>query len=177
MKDSILAVETTVNALIVKIAEIGDQRLTWKILIISEYLEELDGILSVMQHHIDDVVNNLVDAALHRVDAKLLPVHLLKQALYLAETKYQLTPIFTAQKVEYYYPLMESYLTATGIMIVIPTRSRDEYNLHKLTPFPFPLKNTTSHLIMDSEYEYVLVSMNRRFISGLTRELKECRTS
>ncbi len=96
------------------------------------------------------VIRNVVDAARGRVTDSLFPVKDLLKTLAIGEGEYNLTPLFDEKSVQYYYPLLESFLTSDVIVIHVPFRSPDEFEAHRLELFPFSANGSTLELDLPS---------------------------
>ena len=126
-------------------------------------------------HTNERIVRNIVDAAMGRVTTSLFPVEDFRQALEIGRTIYKLTPFFEDHMIHHYYPFVESVLTAKEIVIRIPFKSQDIFNLHRLEPFPFAVNQ--SIMILDSESSIVLVKEDFSvYATSALSTLDRCRT-
>ncbi len=57
-----------------------------------------------------------------------------------------MTPLFDLPLIHYYYPLLESFLTSDAIVIHVPFKSQDEFEVYRLKPFPFSLNQSIMEL-------------------------------
>ena len=57
--------------------------------------------------------------------------------------------------IHHYYPLVESTLTSKAIVIHVPFKSEDVFELYRVEPFPFAVNETV--MVLDSESSIVLV--------------------
>lgn len=102
-------------------------------------------------------IAGLVDAGRSRVTTNLFPLHLLKESLNYAVVTFKLEPLFQPSSLEYYYPLLKSALSHSGIVIQIPMKSAHSFTLYEIRSFPFLLGKTiltfksTSRLILISD--------------------------
>ncbi len=82
------------------------------------------------------IAQNIVDAARGRVTS-LFPVKDFRKILDLREKEYQLTPLFDINAIHHYSPLLESFLTSDSIVIHVPFKSGDAFEVYQLELFPF----------------------------------------
>ncbi len=68
---------------------------------------------------------------------------------------YNLFPLFDERTIHHYYPLVESILTTEAIIIHVPFKSENIFELCKLEPFPFAVNNSV--MMLDSGSSFVLV--------------------
>lgn len=147
-----------------------------KVVYFGEQLTGLEEAVTLLERHLRNVVDNLVDATLNRVDSTLLPLHLLRSAILVASQGLKLKPIFDADNVELYYPILEAHLTETSIVCLIPMNSLSNYTLKRVIPFPVSANNT--HLVLDLKETYLALSNDQKFIAKMDdQSLSRCKSS
>ena len=110
-----------------------------------------------------------------RVTTSLFPVKDFKRVLEIGRTVYHLSPVFDDHMIHHYYPLVESVLTSEAIVIHVPFKSEDVFELYRLEPFPFAVKNSV--MILDTESSLVLVKDDFSvYATNTFSTLSECRS-
>ncbi len=105
----------------------------------------LDSVLSINEA----IIRNLVDAANGRVTTSLFPVEDLLHTLETGQSTYKLTPLYSQDMIQHYYPLLESTLTTDAMIINIPFKSLDHFDAYEVTTFPFSVHNSVMTLDMN----------------------------
>lgn len=181
---TLVKVQDTVNSLRAKLNDatqvinrlIEDTSKLERVVFLSELLTvtELDvqDYLSAMSK----VLENLVDAALGRASTALIPVAQLREAVMFGKEEYSLIPLFSMDECEFYYPLLETILTNSAILVHIPFKSSHTFTAFRITPFPFPIDN---HVLTVSETaDIVVTSDDLQLVAlGNDRILEQCRST
>ena len=138
-------------------------------------LPMLENALNSILRTNDQVIKNLVDGSIGRVTSSLLPVKDLRHTLEIAKKKYDLTPIFEDSNILHYYPLLNSMLSKDSIIIHIPFKSDNVFDVHRIEPFPFAVNSSIMTLNLPSSV--VLVKQDHSFYAtGVYEDLTECKT-
>ncbi len=93
-------------------------------------IEVIDQALPALENAVNSllrtnalVIRNVVDTARGRVTDSPFPVKDLLKTLEIGEAEYNLTSLFNDKSFQYYYPLLETFLTPDAIDIHVPFRS------------------------------------------------------
>ncbi len=115
--------------------------------LINQALLALESAINSVLHINNLVIQNVVDADSGRVTSSLFPVKDLQRVLMRGEKEHQLTPLFAAHAIYHYYPQLESFLTSDAIVIHVPFKFKDDFDVFHIQPFPFSV--SSSVMIMD----------------------------
>ena len=174
---SIDSITNTTNSLIANVNSLVQSvPFVTELLLISERLEEIEYSVSVLLDNFKVVIRDLNNAALGRVDSEMLPVNHLQDAVNTAIHDLHLIPLFTMREIEFYYPLIQSFLTHISIIITIPMKSQDQFSLWRLLPFPFMVNDTL--LQVDLDHDLLLVSSDSSHVARSSLDvLSQCKSS
>ncbi|XP_050710223.1 uncharacterized protein LOC126994997 [Eriocheir sinensis] len=111
-------------------------------LLLDQALHVLENVISSVATANQQVISNMVDAAHGRVTPALFPLHDLRTTVQIGYQNYSLTPLFTPDMSQYFYPLIESSLTTDAIIIHVPFQTADVFEAHEIVPFPFSAKDS-----------------------------------
>ena len=128
---------------------------TYQYILIGHALSALENVVTTLLDTNHRITQNIVDAAMGRVTTSLFPEKDFKRVLDIGRRVYKLSPLFDEQNIHHYYPLVESLLTSEAIVIHVPFKSDDVFELYRLEPFPFTVNNSV--MILDAESSLVLV--------------------
>ncbi len=103
--------------------------------LINQALPALENAVNSVLHINILAIQNVVDADRGRVTFSLFPVKDLQRVLMKGEKEHQVTPLFAAHAIHHYYPLLESFLTSDAIIIHVPFKSKDDFNVFHIQPF------------------------------------------
>ena len=123
--------------------------------VLGHALSALESVVMSLVDTNHKITRNIVDAAMGRVTTSLFPEKDFKRALEIGRTVFGLTPLFDEPMIHHYYPLVESVLTTDAIVVHVPFKSQDIFQLYRLEPFPFAVNNSV--MILDSESSLVLI--------------------
>ncbi len=91
------------------------------------------------------------------------------------EKEHQLTPLFVSHAIHHYYPLLESFLTSEAIVIRVPFKSKDGFDVFHIQPFPFSVNGSV--MIMDLPASIVLIRKDfSLFTTSQFSDLGACKT-
>ena len=122
-----------------------------------------------------NIVAGVVDASQGRVTTSMFPIRDLLQVLDLGKTKFGLTPLFDSKSLQYYYTVLESFLTHDSLVIHVPFRSADDFLVFRIEPFPFLVNDT----IFELDLTTTVVLINRDvslYATGPLSDLTSCHT-
>ena len=143
--------------------------------VIGHALSALESVVTSLLDTNHRITRNIVDAAMGRVTTSLFPEKDFKRILEIGSTVYSLSPLFDESMIHHYYPLVESVLTSEAIVIHVPFKSQDIFELYRLEPFPFAVNNTV--MILDAESSLVLVKDDFSvYATNKFSTLSECRS-
>ena len=143
--------------------------------IVGNALSALESVVTTLLDTNHRITQNIVDAAMGRVTTSLFPEKDFKRVLEIGRTVYKLTPVFDEVMIHHYYPLVESVLTSEAIVIHVPFKSEDVFQLYRLEPFPFAINNSV--MILDAESSLVLVKDDFSvYATNQFSTLSECRS-
>ena len=149
-----------------------------ELFLISECLLESESIMDDIADQVQVIIKDLVNAALGRVDSDLLPLPHLEDALAMATRDHHLSPIFDMGEIEFYYPLIHSFLTHVSIVVTIPMRSRDHFSLWQVVPFPFVSQGNILQLSTAQAAELVMLSEDSTYLASTSYDtLSHCKAS
>lgn len=123
--------------------------------VMEQALSALENVVSSLLHTNHRITRNIVDAAMGRVTTSLFPEKDFKRTLEIGRRVFDLSPLFDVHLIHHYYPLVESVLTTEAIVIHVPFKSTEIFELYRLEPFPFTVNDTV--MILDAESSLVLV--------------------
>ncbi len=123
--------------------------------LINQALPALESAVSSVFHINTLAIQNVVDADRGRETSSLFPVEDLQRVLMKGEEEHQLTPLFAAHVIHHYYPLLESFLTSDAIVILVPFKSKEDFYVFRIQPFPFSVNGSV--MIMDLPGSVVLI--------------------
>ncbi len=126
-----------------------------KLLVFEQALSALETSVSSLLHTNSILVQNIVDAARSRVTFTLFPVKDFLHVLALGASEYKLTPLFDHRAIHYYYPLLEYFLTSDSVVIHVPFRSGDVFEVYQVELFSFSVNG--SLMTLDSSSSVVLI--------------------
>ena len=143
--------------------------------VIGHALSALESVVTSLLDTNHRITRNIVDAAMGRVTTSLFPEKDFKRILEIGSTVYSLSPLFDESMIHHYYPLVESVLTSEAIVIHVPFKSQDIFELYRLEPFPFAVNNVV--MILDAESSLVLVKDDFSvYATNKFSTLSECRS-
>ncbi|XP_050724426.1 uncharacterized protein LOC127002476 isoform X1 [Eriocheir sinensis] len=125
-------------------------------LLLDQALHVLENVISSVATANQQVISNMVDAAHGRVTPASFPLHDLRTTVQIGYQNYSLTPLFTPDMSQYFYPLIESSLTPDAISIHVPFQTADVFEAHEIVPFPFSAKDSV--LALDTSPSLVLIA-------------------
>ena len=114
----------------------------YDVMVVNQALPALENTVNFLLHANNVIIHNIVDSARERVTSSLFPVKDFLRILPLGFKEYKLKPLFDARGIHQYYPLLESVLTSTAVVIHVPFQSTDNFEVHKIEPFPFTVNGT-----------------------------------
>ena len=123
--------------------------------VVSHSLAVVENLVTSLLDTNQKITRNIVDAAMGRVTTSLFPIKDFRHTLEVGRTVYKLSPLFDEHNIHHYYPLVESVLTSDAIVIHVPFKSQDVFELYQVEPFPFSLNNSV--MVLDSHSSIVLV--------------------
>ena len=145
------------------------------ITLFQQTLDALETAVNTLFRTNTQIIQNLVDASTNRVTSSLFPVKDFRRVLDLAATRYKLSPVFDLPDIHHYYPLLESFITDTGIIIHIPFKSGDSFEVYHIEPFPFSINGTI--MTLDRPSSVVLIHTGfSLYASDRFSALHSCRT-
>ncbi len=124
--------------------------------LINQVLPALESAVNSVLHISNLAIQNVVDRG--RVTFSLFPVKDLQRVLMKGEKEHQLTPLFAAHAIHHYHPLFESFLTSDAIVIHVPCKFKDDFDVFHIQPFPFPVNG--SLMTMDLPASVVLIHID-----------------
>lgn len=143
--------------------------------LVLQTLPALESAVNSILHTNALVIQNVVDADCGRVTSSLFPVRDLQKALKIGVENHQLTPLFDMHAIHHYYPLLESFLTSEAIVIHVPFRSKDVFEVYQLEPFPFSVNNSV--MVLDLPATVVLIRNDLSlYATGQPSDLGSCKT-
>ena len=92
---------------------------------------------------IEQLIQDLVLANTGSVTSTLLPIPRLIKIINTAKSKWNFQPFFDTGNIALYYPLLNSYLNGTSVIIDIPLSSELMFNIYILIPFPMTHNGST----------------------------------
>ncbi|XP_050693832.1 uncharacterized protein LOC126984255 isoform X1 [Eriocheir sinensis] len=125
-------------------------------LLLDQALHVLENVINSVATANQQVISNMVDAAHGRVTPALFPLHDLRTTVQIGYQNYSLTPLFTPDMSQYFYPLIESSLTPDAIIIHVPFQTADVFEAHEIVPFHFSAKDSV--LALDTSPSLVLIA-------------------
>ncbi len=135
------AVRIALNLVIEDVKDIHEMAL------INQALPALESAVNSVLHINTLAIQNVVDADRGRVTSSLFSVKDLQRVLIKGEKEHQLTPLFASHAIHHYYPLLESFLASDTIVIHVPFKSKDDFDIFHIQPFPFSVSGSV--MIMD----------------------------
>ena len=112
-------------------------------------LDQLHIKTNELSHNIEQLIQDLVLANTGSVTSSLLPIRNLIQVITTAKTEWNFAPFFENSNVALYYPLLNSYLNGSSVIIDIPFSSELRYYIYKF--LPFPMKFNGSVVAVDTD--------------------------
>ena len=144
--------------------------------LVDQSIQVLSSVLDAVLVTNSDIVANMVDAVRGRVTPSLLPLEDLETILDIGSRNYSFEPLYTIERSQFYYPLLDASLTKSDIAVHIPFKSRDSFHAYEVVPFPFLAGNST--LSLDLTPSLVLISKDYAvYASTALTELGSCRSS
>ncbi len=144
--------------------------------LMDQTLQVLELSLATVLDANDKIIQNMVDAVTSRVSSSLFPIEDLKHTLELGHTDFSLTPLFSLDMLQNYYPVMEAHLTSEAIVIHVPFRSSDVFQAYEIQSFPFGVNKTV--MALDMSPTLVLVAQDfSLYSSGHISDLGFCRST
>ena len=177
LKDKLNVVIDQVNELSMNVNALSFQLATLEnMVLLGLYIDNLEDSISVLHKHSSALMNSLVNAGLNKVNSQLLPLEHLRAAIHFARANFSLTPFFTEEEIEFYYPLIESTLTDSQVLIHIPLKSDISYSAYSVTSFPMLVNDSLLSLVSHANMflvaeDYMLVSLTDR------STIAKCRSS
>ncbi len=100
--------------------------------------------LKLLEIHsdIETFIQDLVLANSGHVTSTLLSIPQLIKIIHTARNDWNFNPFFDKTNIALYYPLLNSYLNGSSVIIDIPFSSELLYNIYKLTPFPMKMNSS-----------------------------------
>lgn len=140
-------------------------------------LDNLHHKLNELDDDLQQLISDLVMANSGLVTSTLLSVHQLINITMQAKLLWNFTPFFNANNIILYYPILNSFINGTGVIIDIPFSSEFKYNLFNIIPFPMNINNST--LIIDTDLtppmNYILSTNDLRESSLSNDNLLQCK--
>ncbi len=156
-------------------AVIEDVKGVHEMALINQALPALESAINSVLHINNLVVQNVVDADRGRVTSSLFPVKDLQRVLMKGEKEHQLTPLFAVHAIHHYCPLLESFLTSDAIVIHVSFKSKDDFDVFHIQPFPFSVNGSV--MVMDLPASVVLIRKKKSlFATGQFSGLGACKT-
>lgn len=146
------------------------------VVVIDQVLHVFEASLNSVLSINEAIIRNLVDAVNGRVTTSLFPVEDLLHTLEIGQSTYKLTPLYSQDMIQHYYPLLESTLTTDAIIINIPFKSLDHFDAYEVTTFPFSVNNSV--MILDMNPSLVLIAKDfALYAVGDLAALMHCKSS
>ncbi len=146
------------------------------VVVIDQALHVFEASLGSVLSINEAIIRNMVDAVNGRVTTSLFPVEDLLHTIEIGQSTYKLTPVYAADMIQYYYPLLEATLTTDAIIVNIPFKSQDHFEAYEIKPFPFSINNSV--IILDMNPSLVLIAKDfSLYTIGDLTELKRCKSS
>ena len=130
-----------------------------------------------LHSNVEQLIQDLVLANTGSVTSTLLSITKLMNIVTTAKNNWNFQPFFEMNSIALYYPLLNSYLNGTSVIIDIPFSSELKFNLYKIIPFPVNLNGSILEVDIQQidPINYVL-SLDRLKESQITNdELTTCK--
>ena len=142
---------------------------------VREAISTLEIAATSLLHTNERLIRNVVDAARGRVTSSLFPVKDFLQVLELGSADYNLKPLFDIRGIHHYYPLLESVLTSESIVIHVPFRSKDIFEVYQVESFPFQVNGSV--MTLDQPSSVILINNDlTMYAIGKLSDLDKCQT-
>ena len=155
----------TLNDVVGNIAEDLDR--TNKILYLFTSLRAIESDLDYNIEKVKADINKIVAASTGKVTAELLPVQNLVELLNRNHLSEGYVPLYWGEQLFNYYSLMKAYLSSEAIIVEIPVRLGEEYNLLKIIPFPTKNRDQDVAVILDMQPLNLLISKSKQMLSNV----------
>ncbi len=154
----------------------------------SNLQESLDIFLLIDQMHLklleihsdmETFIQDLVLANSGHVTSTLLSIPQLRKIIHTAKNNWNFNPFFDETNIALYYPLLNSYLNGSSVIIDIPILSELLYNIYKLIPFPMKMNNSVLEIATPivNPLNYIL-SIDSLTESSITNDdLQDCKST
>ena len=109
-------------------------------------LDQISIKLTELQSEIKIFIQDLVLANSGQVTSTLLSIPQFINILDDAQNYWNFNPFFSSETLSLYYPLLNSYLNGSSVVIDIPFLSEFQYELYEIMPFPM-LVNDSIYLV------------------------------
>ncbi len=119
-----------------------------EMVLINQALPALESAVNSVLHINTLGILDLVDGDRGRVTSSLFPVKDLQRVLMKGEKEHQLTPLFVSHAIHHYYPLLESFLTSDAIVIHVFLKSKDDFYVFHIQPFPFSVNGLVMIMVL-----------------------------
>ncbi len=104
--------------------------------LINQAFPALESAVNSVLHINTLAIQNVVDA-----DVVGWPLLSSLSVLMNGEKEHQLTHLFVAHAIHHYSNLLESLLTSDSIVIHVPFKSKDDFDVFLIQPFPFSVSD------------------------------------
>lgn len=156
----------TLNDVVGTIAEDLDR--TNKILYLFTSLRAIESDLDYNIGKVKADINKIVAASTGKVTAELLPSQDLIELLNRNHLSEGYVPLYWGEQLFNYYSLMKAYLASEAIIVEIPVRLGEEYDLLKIIPFPTKNRDLDDAVILDMQPLNLLISKSKQMLSNIS---------
>ncbi len=145
-----------------------------KLLVFEQALSALQTSVSSLLHTNGILVQNIVETSRSRFTSTLFPTKDFLHVLALGASEHKFTPFFDHQAVHHSYPLLESFLTPDSVVIHVPFKSGDVFEVYQVKPFPFSVNGSLKTL--DSSSSVVLIHQELSlYVTTCPSNFQSCR--
>ena len=140
-------------------------------------LDNLHHKLNELDDDLQQLISDLVMANSGLVTSTLLSINQLINITMQAKLLWNFIPFFNTNDIVLYYPILNSFINGTGVIIDIPFSSEFKYNLFNIIPFPMNINDST--LMLDTDLtppiNYILSTNDLRESTLSNDNLLKCK--
>ena len=123
-----------------------------------QILDQLYIKINELDTEMEQLIQDLVMANAGHVTSTLFSISQLINVTQQARDEWNFLPFFDDSNIALYYPILNSFLNSTGVIIDIPFSSELKYHIYNLIPFPMKYNNSivTVDTNITSPINYIL---------------------
>ncbi len=144
LKEETEDIQLTLDEMITNIEQIGMNNSNVKeFLEIFMVLDQLYININEIDNEMEQLIQDLVTANAGHVTSTLFSIPQLLKITQQAKDEWNFQPFFNATNIALYYPILNSFINDTGVIIDIPFSSELQYHIYNFIPFPMKYNGST----------------------------------